>query len=223
MNPQSTLLLREDIETDLALEALTAVGVEVTPAEVQGFYVANKAQFDALQQADTTVAITGNAVDAAKAENLMKERGADGNPRFDPGFLSRQNRIEVVGLNAKFDFNSIPAEQMAQMKAMVVSLPQGAVRTVQVATAGPHQFVTIRVERASKAGPPGLKEIRKEVEQSVKLAKAGGNDAKMRMLVKVFQDSKPEFEMPKYSRYFQQIEDLSKQLESQKPQVSSTK
>lgn len=223
MNPQSTLLLREDVETDLALESLAVVGVEVTPAEVQGFYLANKSQFDAMQQADTTVAVTGNSVDAAKVENLMKERGADGNPRFDAGFLSRQSRIEIVGINAKFDFNSISPEKMTQMKAMVVNLPQGAVRTVQIATAGPYQYVTIRVERASKAGPPGLEEIRKEVEQSAKLAKAGGNDAKMRMLVKVFQDSKPEFEMPKYSRYFQQIEDLSKQLESQKPQVSSTK
>jgi hypothetical protein len=222
MEPQSTVLLREDIETDLALEALTVVGIELAPAEVQGFYMANKAQFDALQQADTTVAVTGNSVDAAKAENLMKERTPDGKPRFDPGTLSRQNRIEVVGINAKFDFNTVAPETMARIKETVVNLSRNSVRTFQIATAGPHQFVTIRIERASKAGPPGLEEIRKEVEQSAKLAKAGGNDAKMRMLVKVYQDSKPEFEMPKYARYFQQIEDLSKQLESQKPQVSST-
>lgn len=223
MFPKSALILREDIESDLALEALAGAGVEITDAEVQGFYAANKSQFDALQQADTTVAVTANAVDAAKAENLMKEKGSDGKSRFDAGTLSRQNRIEVVGINSKMDFAKIGPDKLDALKAMVANLPQGAVRTAQVANAGPYQYVTIRVERASKAGAPGLAEIRKEVEQAVKLAKAGGNDAKMRTLVKVFQESKPEFEMPQYATYFRQIEDLGKQLEQQsKPQVSSS-
>ncbi len=221
-NPTSSIILKEDIETDLALEALAGAGVELTEAEVQGFYAANKSQFDAMQQADTTVAITGNAVDAAKAENLMKERSADGKPRFDAGTLSRQNRIEVVGINAKFDFNSIGPDKLNALKAMILNLPAGSVRTAQVATAGPHQFVSIRIERASQAGAPGLKEIRKEVEAAAKLAKAGGGDAKMRTLVKVFQESKPEFEMPQYARYFKQFDELSKKMDQQsKQQVSA--
>jgi len=223
-NPTALLIFREDIASDLALEALTAANVKISPAEVQAFYKANARQFARLQQKDTTVAATTNAVDCSKAENLMKERDASGKFRFDGGTLARQPRIEVLGMNSTFNFAQMGRAKYEAFKSTLLAMSSGTVRTFPVATSGPHKFLTVRIEESRSAGTPPLDEIRTEVERAAKIAKAGGNEARMKTLVKIYKSAKTEFEMPQYATYFEDIDKMAKQLESRTgPQVSSSK
>ena len=187
---------REDLGTDIALENLRIKDVALSPTDVAAFYARHKAEFALPQQFKTATVVTGNAVDAATAEDLLRQHQP-----FD--VIGRQPRLGVVGVNG---YNP-PLDSMLstaakrQVSAYVQHAPVGGVKTFREGSS----FLTFQVLKSSPAVVPPLAQIRDEVERTARLAQAPSPQDEM---ARLYQAGPPKFQYDpdKYSGFFSAVQ-----------------
>lgn len=211
-DPVKMRLLREDMETDIALESLTIKDVKVSDAEVMAFYRKNAAAFTAPQQSQAMMALASNAVDASTAQRMMLTKDSKGNLTIDAGTLARQPRIKVVGINTNLNFQALPQDLQKDIQTRVAQLKAGSVFTVRLPVKEGPSFLIVRVERNAPAGVPALGDIKTEVERACRLAKTQAQGGTVGTLVRLYREANPRFEMTQYASYFENMAVLEKQL-----------
>ena len=187
---------REDLGTDIALENLRIKDVALSPADVAAFYAHHKAEFALPQQIKTATVVTGNAVDAATAEDLLRQHQP-----FD--VIGRQPRLGVVGVNGynpPLDSMLSPAVKK-QISGYVQRAPVGGVKTFHEGTS----FLTFQVLKSNAAVVPPLAQIRDEVERTARLAQAPSPQDEM---ARLYQAGPPKFQYDpdKYAGYFSAVQ-----------------
>jgi hypothetical protein len=212
-DPSKKQFMTEDLQTEYALESLAIKDVTVTPAEVETFFKANGRAFLAPQQSTAVMLIAGNVVDATAAERMLRQKDSVGLPLMDPSTLARQPRLEVVGLNSTFDVAKLPAGTMDDIKAKVGSSRPGSVFRYKIADSGPHQVLLVRVDTNSQGGIPKFSDVKVEVERACKLGKIRGTGGTSGLLLRLYKESNPRFELPQYEEWFAGIRDAQKAME----------
>ena len=187
---------RDELTTDIALENLRIKDVALSPADVAAYYTHHKAEFALPQQIKTATVVTGNSVDAATAEDLLRQhQPAD--------VIGRQPRLRVVGVNGfnpPLDSEIAPAIKK-QISDYVQHAPVGGIKTFRQ---GP-SLLTFQVIRSSAAAIPPLAQIRDQVERTARLAQA---PTPMDEMARLYQAGPPKFQYDpdKYSGYFSGVE-----------------
>ncbi|MFM7321708.1 MAG: peptidyl-prolyl cis-trans isomerase [Armatimonadota bacterium] len=214
-DPAKQQLMTEDLQTEVALESLAIKDVQVTPAEVEAFFKANGQSFLAPQQSTAIMVVTGNPVDATAAERMLREKDNAGLPRMDAATVARQPRLEVLGVNSTYEISKIPSDVTEDIKRKVATSPGGSVFRYKVGNSGPHQVLLVRVEKNSPGGVPKFAEIKPEVERACKLSKVQAAGGTTGVLLRLFKEADPKFEMPQYEEWFAGIRDAQKRMEQQ--------
>lgn len=183
----------QELQTALALENLRIKDVALTPADVAAFYDKNKARFALPQQVQATTVVTQNAVDAATAADLLRQK-------TPPDVLARQPRLHVVGVNGyNPDLTTLPPTAKQQISAFVNKAKVGDVNTL-------HQgalYLTMQVTKSSRETLPPLAQIRPLVERQARLERAPTPQAEM---ARLYQAAKPNFNSDKYAAYFDALQ-----------------
>jgi len=214
-DPIKQMVMTEDLQMEYALESLAIKDVQVTPAEVQAYFRANGQSFLAPQQSTAIMVVTGNAVDATAAERMLREKDSAGLPKLDAGTIARQPRMEVLGINSSYGLEKIPAATTEDIKRKVATAPGGSVFQYKVGDQGPHQVLLVRVEKNSPGGVPKFADIKPEVERACKLAKVQAAGGTTGVLLRLFKEANPNFEMSQYEEWFAGIRQAQKRLEQQ--------
>ena len=192
-DPAKMAEVRQDLQTALALENLRIKDVALTPAEVAAFYAKNKARFALPQQIQATTVVTQNAVDAATAADLLRQK-------TPPDVIARQPRLMVVGANGyNPDLGTLPPALKQQVSSFVQHAPVGGTKTFQDGK----YYMTFQVTKASQATLPPLAQIRAQVERQARLERAPAPQAEM---ARLFQAAKPAFNSDKYAAYFDAVQ-----------------
>ncbi len=188
-NPVKMAEVRQDLQTSIALENLRIKDVALTPADVAAFYARNKAKFVLPQQVQATTVVTHNSVDAATADDLLRQK-------TPPDVLARQPRLQVVGANGyNPDMSTLPLATRQQISAFVNKARVGDVKTVRQGTL----YLTLQVTKSSRETLPPLAQIRDQVERQARLERAPAPQAEM---ARLYQAAKPSFNSDRYAAYF---------------------
>ena len=202
---------RGDLTANLALENLRIKDVALSPADVAAYYAAHKAEFALPQQVKTATVVTGNVVDAATAEDLLRQHQPE-------DVIGRQPRLRVVGVNGfnpPLDTELAPAVKK-QISDYVQHAPVGGVKTFRQ---GP-SFLTFQVTRNSAASIPPLTQIRDQVERTARLVQA---PTPLEEMARLYQAGPPKFQYDpdKYTGYFSAVENYKVALERGKKTASA--
>lgn len=193
-DPAKMAEVRQDIQTTIALDNLRIKDVGLTPAEVAAFYAKNKGKFALPQQVQATTVVTKNAVDAATATDLLRQKTPQ-------DVIARTAGLHVVGVNGYTpDLATMPQALKQQVSSFVQKAQVGQVKTFQLG--GTHQdtlFLTFQVTKSSQAMIPALAQIRTQVERQARLERAPAPQAEM---ARLYQAAKPTFNSDKYAVYF---------------------
>jgi hypothetical protein len=185
--------MRQDIKTDLALDALRTEGITVTDAEVADFYAHHRSDFALPVQMQTTLIVTDNPVDADTAAGLLRQK-------MPLDVIARQPRLHVAGLNGFHpDFSTLPTAVNQDISRQVCALHPGGIKTMPLG----HQFLTIQVNKALNANVPPLSQIKAEVTRMARLEKA---PTPAQELAKLYHKTPVGFEVDKYAAYFADIQ-----------------
>lgn len=183
---------RQDLRTALALENLRIKDVALTPADIAAYYARHKAEFILPQQVKTTTVVTKSAVDAATAEDLLRQH-------LPLDAIGRQPRLQVVGING---YNpNLDAILSPVLKKQISDFAQKARQEdIKTFRAGPY-FLTFLVTKNSHAGIPPLSQIQDQVERAARLSQAPSEQEELERL---YQGSPPRFQYDadKYAAYF---------------------
>jgi len=197
-DPAKMAEVREDLQSAIALENLRIKDVAMTPAQVAAFYAKNRAKFALPQQVQATTVVTENAVDAATATDLLRQK-------TPPDVLARQPRLHVVGANGyNPDMTTLPVATRQQVSKFVNAAKVGDIKTFPLAAA--HQkptFLTFQVTKSSRETLPPLAQIRTQVERQARLERAPAPQAEM---ARLYQAAKPTFNSDRYSAYFDALQ-----------------
>jgi foldase protein PrsA len=190
--------LKRNLRAEIALENLTIKDVKVSDAEIRAFYDKNKALFQVPTQARTTIVLAQNAVDAASAAALLK------NKSMTPQVIANQPRLAVIGINGfNPNWNALPVDGQAKLGKAIMATPVQGVTTVQV---GNHFFVA-RIDGRANSGIEAFQKVRPTLERAVRLKKAEPREV---VLARLYKGAQISFEVGKYAAYFQDIEKLGK-------------
>lgn len=190
--------LEQNLTADIALENLTIKDVKISDAALKDFYSKNKAMFAVPTQAKTTIVVAQNAVDAATASTMLKDK------TIEPRVIANQPRLAVVGLNGfQPNWSAIPKEMQEKLAKTIFNTPAGSVATVK---AGDIFFVA-RVEGIANSGVESFEKIKPTVERAAKLKAA---PPQLAVLARLYKNANVSFEVDKYSQFFKDIEDFAK-------------
>ena len=142
--------------------------------------------------------VTQNAVDAATAEELLRQNEP-------PDVIGRQPRLRVVGVNGyNPDLQVLSPALKKQISDFVQKAKVGEAKTFRE---GPY-FLTFQVTKSSRAEVPPLYQIRNQVERMMRLER-GPTD--QQELARLYQASPPKFhyDPDKYAGYFAAIQNYS--------------
>lgn len=185
--------LRQDILSDLAFENLRVKEVNLSDAQINDFYNKNKTGFGVPAQAQTTLVVTQNSVDAETAKGLLAQN-------IKPETIARQPRMAVVGVNGfQINPNQIPPELANRLNKAVFTMQEGDIAAFPAG----NNFLVLRLNKRADAGVPSLDSIRPLVTRMAKLAVAPKPDV---ALAKLYKDAHVVFEVDKYSTYFSDIQ-----------------
>jgi foldase protein PrsA len=188
-DPAKMAEVRQDLQTALALENLRIKDVALTPAEVAAYYAKNKAKFTLPQQVQTTTVVTRNAVDAATATDLLRQK-------TPPDVIARQPRLNVVGANGyNPDMSALPPALRQQISGFVRKAKAGEAKTFRDGS----YYLTFEVIKNNGATLPPLAQIRDQVERQARLERAPAPQAEM---ARLYQAAKPAFNSDRYAAYF---------------------
>lgn len=195
-DPTKMAEFRDDLATDLALENLRIKDVALSPADVAAFYARHKAEFALPQQIKTATVVTASAIDAATAEDLLRQHQP-----YD--VIGRQPHLSVVGVNGynpPLESALAPAVKK-QISDFVRRAPVGGVKTFRQGAS----FLTFQVTKSSPAAIPPLSAIRDQVEHAARLAQAPTPQEEM---ARLYQADPPKFQYDadKYSGYFSVVQ-----------------
>ncbi|MBC8101115.1 MAG: peptidyl-prolyl cis-trans isomerase [Cytophagales bacterium] len=194
--------LRRDLKADIALENLSMKEVKLSETEIRDFYRRNPARFRVPTQAQTTMIVAQNSVDAATAEALMKEKGMT-----PANIASSQPRLRVVGLNFSPNWGALPAEARARLSSAVMATSVGGIKKVAIQ----NLFFVVRVDKRASEGVVPFEKARSQAERFARLAKAPRREV---VVTRLYKEANVQFEMPRYASYFQEIEAASRNVES---------
>ncbi len=198
--------LRQDIKSNLAFENLRIKDVKLAPGDVERFYAENKAAFGVPTQVQTTLVVARNGVDASTAKDLLAQN-------VKPEVIARTPRLSVVGLNG-FEFNAaaLPSGIAAQLQKTVFAMREGDTASIAAGPAFGNQFpdahIIVRLNKRAVAGVPPLPTVLPLATRMAKMAQAPAPDE---TLAKLYKDANVVFEMDKYSAYFSDVEERSRQ------------
>ncbi len=191
-DPVRMAQMRQDVQTQLALENLQTQGVTVSDAELVACYQRHKADFRLPAQVQTTMVVAQNPVDAAQASALLRQGIA-----LD--VIERQPRLHVVGMHGfGLSVESLPPAANAKLTAAVFQMKPGDVRTVPLGS----DDVVIRATRRSGAGVPPLSQIRPQVTRLARLEKAVPAPAEV---ARLYRDAAPQFAVARDAAYFNDL------------------
>ena len=192
-NPVKMADLRQDILSDIAFENLRIKDVKLSDGDVAAYYAQNKAMFGVPAQAQTTVAVAQNSVDAETAKGLLSQG-------IKPETIARQPRLRVVGIDGfQINASQIPPELATRLNKAVFSMQEGDITSIPAGSS----FLILRVNKRAVAGVPPLETVRPLVERMAKLGQAPPADV---TLAKLYKDAPVVFEVDKYSAYFSDIQ-----------------
>ena len=202
---------RDDLGTEMALENLRIKDVALSPTDVAAYYARHRSEFALPQQVKTATVVTSNSMDAATAEDLLRQHQPE-------DVIGRQPRMRVVGVNGfspPLDSELSPAVKK-QISDYVQHAPVGGVRTFRQ---GP-SFLTFQVTRSSAASIPPLAQIRDLVERTARLALAPTPQEEM---ARLYQAGPPKFQYDpdKYSGYFSAVENYKVAQDTDKKTASA--
>ena len=187
---------REDLSTNMALENVRIKDVALSPADVAAYYARHKGDFALPQQIKTATVVTENSVDAATAEDLLRQHQP-----YD--VIGRQPHLRVVGVNG---YNpplesALASAVKKQISDFVQHAPVGGVKTFRQGAS----FLTFQVTKSSPAAVPPLSAIRDQVEHAARLALAPTPQQEM---ARLYQAGPPKFQYDadKYSGYFSAVQ-----------------
>ena len=186
---------KQDLASKLALDNLRIKDIALSPAEVAAYYVQHKAEYALPQQVQTTTVVTKNPVDAATAEDLLRQNQP-------PDAIGRQPRLNVVGINGfNPNFAALPPDIKRQISASIRVMKTNDVKTFHSGS----WYLTMRVGKNSGAASPTLDQVREQVEREARLEKA---PSPVKMMARLYQTSKPTFhyDADKYSGFFTAIQ-----------------
>lgn len=188
-DPAKMAEFRQDLQTSLALENLRIKDVALTPAEVAAFYAKNKAKFALPQQVQAATVVTQNAVDAATAADLLRQK-------TPPDVIARQPRLMVVGANGyNPDMTTLPLALKRQVSSFVQKAQPGEIKTFQDGA----YYMTFQIIKNNRQTLPSLAQIRPFVERQARLERAPAPQAEM---ARLYQAAKPAFNSDRYAAYF---------------------
>jgi hypothetical protein len=144
---------------------------------------------------------------------MLREKDGAGLPRMDAATIARQPRMEVLGVNSTYEMSRIPADISDDIKRKVGVSPGGSVFRYKIGSSGPHQVLLVRVEKNSAGGVPKFADIKPEVERACKLAKVQAAGGTTSVLLRLYKESNPRFELPQYEEWFAGIRDAQKAME----------
>lgn len=184
---------RQDLATSMALENLRIQNVALSPAQIADYYAHHKSQLALLPQANTTVVVTQNSVDAGTAADLLRSNDP-------PDVISRQAGMKVVGIGGYHpDLQSLPIGLRKQTTDWATSAKIGAIKTFRSGS----YYLIFQVTGRKPAVVPPLSQIRGEVERAARLELAPSQPEE---LARLYQDAKPSFNSDKYAAYFASVQ-----------------
>ncbi len=187
---------RDSLKTSMALDNLRVQNVNVTDAEVAAFYAQHKTLFVLPPQVQATVAVTRNTIDAATAENLLKQ-----NTPLD--VIASQHGIQVSGVNGfQLNLAILPPAEYQRVGKIVFGLKTGQIKTVPIVLQGETFYLTFRSRTNERGGMTPFDQVKDKVILEDKLSKAPPAAV---VLAQLYQANKPKFEMDKYAQYFQDL------------------
>jgi len=149
-------LFKQGIRGQLALDNLRTKGVQVSDQEVEAYYQAHRAQFTLPTQASEIIVVAADEISAETAKRLLENN-------VKPGVIADTKGLRVIGINAQ-GAGLLP-EAVGQQ---LINAKPGEIREVKYG----NQYLIAKVHDISNQGVPSLDQIRPQVEQAVKLAKA---------------------------------------------------
>lgn len=186
--------LRQNLQTDIALENLTMHGVTMTEPEIRAFYNRNPALFKVPSQASTLIVLAQNNVDAATAEALMQRK------EMTPAAISStQPRLKVVGLNFTPNWDSLPGEARTQLANAVFAALVGGIVKVTVQNI----IFVVRIDKRAGEEVASYEKARPQAERLARLAKAPQREV---VLARLYKDAGVQFEIPRYADFFRDID-----------------
>ena len=186
--------LRQNLQTDIALENLTMHGVKMTEPEIRAFYNRNPALFKVPSQASTLIVLAQSSVDAATAEALMRRK------EMTPAAIaSTQPRLRVAGLNFTPKWDSLPAESRTSLANAVLQAPVGGIVKVEVQNI----IFVVRIDKRAGEEVTSYEKAKPQAERLARLAKAPRREA---VLARLYKDASVQFEIPRYADFFRDID-----------------
>lgn len=186
--------LRQNLQTDIALENLTMHGVTMTEPEIRAFYNRNPALFKVPSQASTLIVLAQNNVDAATAEALMQRK------EMTPAAISStQPRLKVVGLNFTPNWDSLPGEARTRLANAVFAALVGGIVKVTVQNI----IFVVRIDKRAGEEVASYEKARPQAERLARLAKAPQREV---VLARLYKDAGVQFEIPRYADFFRDID-----------------
>jgi len=185
--------LRDEIASTLAVDNLRILGVTVSEAEVKEAYNASKSQFQLPPQANTTLIITENTVDAATAKDLLQ--------RDTPlDIIARQPRLRIVGRDGfNPDFQKLSVETRNQVSRLVFGMKPHDVAVMPFTG----KYLVVRLNGIDRGGVQPLSEVLDKVTRIAKLKKALTEEEELATL---YQHGNVNFEVDKYAPYFKDVQ-----------------
>lgn len=212
-DPVQKILLKEELETALALENITIANVPMTEGDLLPWFQKNKKAFSLPDQTKTTIVVSKNAVDASTAEKLLSQK----QPHIDTATIARTPRLGVLGLTANVDWKTINPEFRKKLISKVGASVAGSVFKIPIPAAKdqPGGFLIVRIETKSPPGVPPLAQIRNHVERQYKLKTAAAQGlTPQTTFLKLYKDKSPTVEVSKYSPWLADIERASASLQN---------
>ena len=181
---------REAVALQIALENLRLQGTTATDAQVAAYYAAHKAGLAAPTRVTTSVVVTHDSADAARAARLL----AAGRTEAEIAALPRMQVAGVGGFQIRGA--GLTPDLRARLLRAAFAPPLGVVRTL----AGPGgTFYIVEPHRREGGGVPPLDQVRGQVTRLVRLQEAPSERAE---LAELYRASPPTFEMSRYAQFF---------------------
>jgi hypothetical protein len=186
-------VLYDQVRTQIALENLRMQGTSASEAEVAAFYAQHKAQLATPGQINTTIVVTQNAANAARAARDLAAGQSEAQIAAQPG-------MHVGGVNGfNINLQALPTNQANAIRQAAMTLPIGTSRTFRV---GPTVYLTLEPHSRNAGSLAPLSQMHDEIVRLVRLQKS---PTQAQELASLYHANPPSFEMGRYASYFSDI------------------
>ena len=162
------------------------------------YYAAHQTEFRKPGQMQAALIVTNTAVDATTALDLL-QRGVD------PSIIANQPSFHLVGPGGYTIDLKAPAQR--PLVNAIFAMSRNEVRSFPLGS----KFLTVKVFQTQEAQIAPLSEVKDQVVRAARLQKAISPKAE---LAKLYRENPPQFDIPKYSSFFDDAESPGERLKT---------